>query len=171
MATISLKPLNEQVIVITGASSGIGLATALAAAEEGANVVLSARSSQVLRTLAEHINVAGGHAVSVVADVANADDVNQIAKVAIAEFGRIDTWVNNAGILKAATHHTRDEKVGLMATMNTLTAKFLPGIADKLSAKKVEQQQHDLPPQRDPNGALYRPSEDGRTHGTSRAAE
>jgi short-subunit dehydrogenase len=261
--------------------------------------VLSARSSQVLRALAEHINVAGGHAVSVVADVANPDDVNQIANVAIAEFGRIDTWVNNAGIsvygrldevslddqrrifdvnywgvvhgsltalrylrgggalinvgsevseaivplqgaysaskhavkgftdalrveleeveqapvsvtlieptavdtpfpehaknyltrepklpepqiapervaaaiLKAATHHTRDEKVGLMATMNTLTAKFLPGIADKLSAKKVEQQQHDLPPQRDPNGALYRPSEDGRTHGTSRAAE
>lgn len=295
---ISLKPLNEQVIVITGASSGIGLATALAAAQAGATLVLAARSGQVLMSLAEQINAAGGRAMGVVADVANREEVERIADVAIAEFGRIDTWVNNAGIsiygkldevsvddqrrlfdvnywgvvygsltalpylrkggalinvgsevseaviplqgayaaskhavkgftdalrveieevdkapvsitliqptavdtpfpehaknylsrepklpdpqidpervaaaiLDAATHHTRDKKVGLMATMNTMTAKLMPGIADKLSKRMLERQLRNVPPQRDPDGALYHPSEDGRTHGT-RAAE
>ncbi len=65
---LKLKPLDEQVVVITGASSGIGLATAIAAAERGARVVMAARSIDALRTLAGRIEAAGGHALAVEAD-------------------------------------------------------------------------------------------------------
>ena len=93
-----LKPLNEQVIVITGASSGIGLCTAESAAKQGAKVVLAARSGQTLNDVVNRINSSGGEAMSVVADVANRADVEKVAQAAAARFGRIDTWVNNAGL-------------------------------------------------------------------------
>ncbi|MET5012680.1 SDR family NAD(P)-dependent oxidoreductase, partial [Burkholderia pseudomallei] len=66
---IALKPLDQQVMVITGASSGIGLATALAAARQGATLVLSCRSRFTLEALVEQIQQAGGHAMAVLADV------------------------------------------------------------------------------------------------------
>jgi short-subunit dehydrogenase len=92
------KPINEQVIVITGASSGIGLATALTAADQGASVVAAARSEQTLQELAEHINQHNGKAIAVPTDVSIRGDVERLASDAIASFGRIDTWVNNAAI-------------------------------------------------------------------------
>lgn len=92
------KPLHRQVMVITGASSGIGLATADAAAKQGAKLVLAARSEQTLAKVAQAINDAGGEAVYVVADVAYRPDVERIATTAIARFGHIDTWINNAGL-------------------------------------------------------------------------
>jgi short-subunit dehydrogenase len=95
---ISLKPLDQQVIVITGASSGIGLATALAAAEQGAKVVLTARSEQTLSEIVEDIVQAGGEAISVAADVSERDALQAVADAAIEEFGRIDTWINDAGV-------------------------------------------------------------------------
>src|SRR5688572_21975208 len=95
---ISLKPLSEQVIVITGASSGIGLVTAKAAARAGARVVLAARNEADLRQAVDDIRRGGGRAIYVVADVADAAQVSQIASAAVAEFGRIDTWVNNAAV-------------------------------------------------------------------------
>jgi short-subunit dehydrogenase len=95
---IKLKPLNEQVMVITGASSGIGLATAEAAAEAGAKLVLAARSGATLGDIVERLTAAGADVVHVTADVADADAVQQIAQAAIARFGGIDTWVNNAGV-------------------------------------------------------------------------
>jgi len=94
----SHKPVSEQVIVITGASSGIGLTTALAAAKQGASLVLAARSTDTLNQIASHITADGGKAVAVTADVGNRADVEKIAETAIREFGRIDTWVNNAGV-------------------------------------------------------------------------
>ena len=93
-----LRPLSEQVIVITGASSGIGLVTARQAAERGARVVLVARNSNDLERAVEEIRRQGGRAIHVVADVAVPAQVDGIADVAVREFGRIDTWVNNAAV-------------------------------------------------------------------------
>ena len=95
--SVSLKPIADQVIVITGASSGIGLATARMAAARGAKLVLAARSRDALDTLAREIIAGGGQALVVVADVAKQDDVARIAQGAIERFGGFDTWVNNAG--------------------------------------------------------------------------
>lgn len=95
---ITLKPLDQQVIVITGASSGIGLCTAENAAKRGAKVVLAARSEQTLREIEARINASGGQAISVVCDVADRQQVQRVADAAIGRFGRIDTWVNDAGV-------------------------------------------------------------------------
>ena len=95
---MTLKPLLEQAIVITGASSGIGLVTAKQAASRGARVVLAARNEADLQAAVDEIRHNGGRAIYVVADVANPADVELIARRAIGEFGRIDTWVNNAAV-------------------------------------------------------------------------
>jgi short-subunit dehydrogenase len=96
---VKLKKLADQVMVITGASSGIGLVTARLAAKEGAKLVLAARSEQALRKLSAEINHSGrGEAVYVVADVSRNEDIDHIAQVAQDHFGGFDTWVNNAGV-------------------------------------------------------------------------
>jgi len=92
------KRLKDQVIVITGASSGIGLATARMAARYGARVVLAARNHDDLRDVTNEIINNGGKALAVIADVADADAVDRIGEAALLEFGTIDTWVNNAGL-------------------------------------------------------------------------
>jgi short-subunit dehydrogenase len=95
---MKLKKLNEQTIVITGASSGIGLVTARMAARRGARLVLAARSEEALRRLAAEINSAGGEAIYVIADVGREEDVRRIAAAAIERFHHFDTWVNDAGV-------------------------------------------------------------------------
>ena len=92
------KPLNEQVIVITGASSGIGLATARMAVERGAKVVLVARSAEALATESARIAAKGGEALHVVADVGSREALQVAADRAVAAFGGFDTWVNVAGL-------------------------------------------------------------------------
>lgn len=94
----TLKPLAQQVIVLTGASSGIGLCTARLAAKQGAKLVLAARSENALRQLCVEINQAGGQAVYVVADVSQPAQVQAIARKAKQVFGGFDTWINNAGV-------------------------------------------------------------------------
>jgi short-subunit dehydrogenase len=91
------KPLRQQTIVITGASSGIGLATARMAAEQGANVVVAARTADALADLVGEIEGKGGRAASVVADVGKKADIEQIVHTAAMTFGGFDTWVNVAG--------------------------------------------------------------------------
>jgi short-subunit dehydrogenase len=95
---VRLRPLDQQVVVLTGASSGIGLTTARCAAQRGARLVLAARNEDALQELAREINHGGGQAIAVAADVAHEDDVKRIADTAVAAFGRFDTWVNNAAV-------------------------------------------------------------------------
>ncbi|HEX4765236.1 MAG TPA: SDR family oxidoreductase [Lichenihabitans sp.] len=93
-----LKPLSDQTIVITGASSGIGLSSARRAAERGARVVLSSRNGPELEKIVEGIRGKGGRAAHVVADVSKREDLDRLAEEAIKAFGGFDTWVNNAGL-------------------------------------------------------------------------
>src|SRR5688572_6313476 len=93
-----LRRIDEQVMVITGATSGIGLTTARMAAEQGAQLLLIARNEEALVQVCSEINAAGGRAVHYAADVADERSLRDAARRAAEEFGRIDTWVNNAGV-------------------------------------------------------------------------
>src|SRR5918997_5895140 len=95
---IKLKRLEDQVVVITGAPGGFGLATAKRAGQRGARVVLCSRNEPELRETAAQIEGAGGTARAVVADVSRLEDVERVAQTAVEEFGTLDTWVNNAGV-------------------------------------------------------------------------
>ncbi|HMQ04947.1 MAG TPA: glucose 1-dehydrogenase [Pyrinomonadaceae bacterium] len=90
--------MNEKVALITGASSGIGRATALAFAAKGASVVLAARRQEELDSLVAEIKTKGGKATAIRTDVSDAREAEQMVAHAIATFGRLDYAVNNAGI-------------------------------------------------------------------------
>ncbi|WP_136415650.1 SDR family oxidoreductase [Herbaspirillum sp. ST 5-3] len=95
---IRLKKVSDQIIVITGATSGIGLTTARQAAERGAKIVLVARNEDALKQLTFELSKKGSEAIYVVADVGIEEDVRRVAQAAIERFGGFDTWVNNAGV-------------------------------------------------------------------------
>jgi NAD(P)-dependent dehydrogenase (short-subunit alcohol dehydrogenase family) len=92
------KPVSEQTVVVVGASSGIGRATALAFGREGARVVVAARSAADLDTLVGEITAAGGDAMAVPTDVAHAEQLRLLAAAAVSRYGGIDTWVNAAAV-------------------------------------------------------------------------
>jgi NAD(P)-dependent dehydrogenase (short-subunit alcohol dehydrogenase family) len=94
---IKLKPLSEQVIVVTGATSGNGLAIAEQAAKAGAAVVAVARNAEALDALQARLSADGSRVATCVADVSDMVAVERIAAVAIEAFGGFDSWVNNAG--------------------------------------------------------------------------
>ncbi|QNK73415.1 SDR family oxidoreductase [Variovorax sp. PAMC28562] len=93
-----MSGIKDKVIVITGASSGIGEATALLLAARGAKLVLAARGIERLAALSARIESAGGKAIHAQVDVARREDVSRIVEMAISHFGRLDVLVNNAGI-------------------------------------------------------------------------
>lgn len=92
------RALGDQVVVITGASSGIGRQSALLLAERGARLVLAARNEEALHTLRDEVDRLGGTARVCVTDVAEWDQVRRLAEVAAGHFGRVDTWVNCAAV-------------------------------------------------------------------------
>jgi NADP-dependent 3-hydroxy acid dehydrogenase YdfG len=92
------RTMNGTVVVLTGASSGIGRATALELAGRGAAVVLAARRQDALEELARQCQAAGGTAMAVPTDVTDEAAVVELADRAVDRFGRIDVWVNNAGV-------------------------------------------------------------------------
>src|SRR5580765_7664138 len=93
-----MSGIQDKVVVITGASSGIGEATALLLAERGAKVVLGARGSDRLKALAARIAVGGGEACYAPTDIKRRDDVSALVKLACERYGKLDVLVNNAGI-------------------------------------------------------------------------
>jgi short-subunit dehydrogenase len=111
-----------RVIVITGGSSGIGHATALAFGKRGECVVVAARGAGALARVAEEIEAAGGQALAIPADVAQFDDVARIASETIARFGQIDVWINNASVAEWGTVESLD-----IATIDRVIAVDLLG--------------------------------------------
>jgi short-subunit dehydrogenase len=102
-ATATLRPRDARSIagrtfVVTGASSGFGRGVALELASHGANVVLAARRTELLEEVAAEAKAAGGTPLVVTTDVARPEDVQKLADAAVARFGRIDVWINNAGV-------------------------------------------------------------------------
>lgn len=118
---MELKAISEQVVVVLGASSGIGRESALRLAERGARTVVAARSEPGLQSLVEEITARGGQAVHVVCDVADHAQVEAVADAAVATFGRIDTWVNVAAVLvHAPFEQTEPEEFRRLMEINYL---------------------------------------------------
>jgi NAD(P)-dependent dehydrogenase (short-subunit alcohol dehydrogenase family) len=95
---VKLKPIENQVVVVMGASSGIGRETALRFAKRGAKVVVAARSEVGLHSLQNEIRGLGGEARAVIADVCEFEQVEAVAQRAVEEYGRLDTWVHLAAV-------------------------------------------------------------------------
>jgi short-subunit dehydrogenase len=96
--SINLKPIQDQVVVILGASSGIGRETALQFARRGAKVIAAARSESALNSLEQEIRNGGGDVTPVICDITDFDQVDRVADIAVQAYGRIDTWVNVAAV-------------------------------------------------------------------------
>jgi len=94
-----MSNLSKKVAIVTGASSGIGEATALDLAKCGAKVVLAARREDRLKQLEKRICDAGGEAISIACDVRQKDQVEKVVNIALTEFGSIDILINNAGVM------------------------------------------------------------------------
>jgi NADP-dependent 3-hydroxy acid dehydrogenase YdfG len=90
--------LNGKVVLITGASAGIGWASALALAQEGASLVLTARRQERLAELEKAVQAAGGQAVSLVGDAREEDTARRCVDLAVSKFGRVDILINNVGV-------------------------------------------------------------------------
>lgn len=118
---MKLKHLQDQVVVVLGASSGIGRESALQLADRGAKVVVAARSESALESLVSEIAGRGGQAVHVVCDVVDPVQVEAVAQTAVATFGRIDTWVNVAAVLvHASFEDTAPEEFRRLMEINYL---------------------------------------------------
>lgn len=137
------RQLTDRTVVISGASRGIGLAIALAAAAEGANVVLLAKTAEphprlpgTVHTAAAEVEAAGGRAAAVVGDVRDEHDVRRVVETAVERFGGIDICVNNASaIATEPTERLPVKKFDLMQDVNIrgmflLTQACLPHLRD-----------------------------------------
>lgn len=112
---------HQHVVVITGASSGIGRATALRFAREGAKVVLVARNEQALQEVAREVEARGGEALVYMADVSDPAQMDALAAETASRFGRIDTWINNAAIsIYAPVENTTYDEFNQIVQVNLM---------------------------------------------------
>lgn len=129
------KPLAGEVAIITGASSGIGAATACELARQGARVVLAARREDELNAQVLEIKRMGGEALAVPTDVAISEQLSQLVERAIQSFGRVDILVNNAGIGQSFADASPEDikkvvDVNLLSAM-LLARAVLPGMRER----------------------------------------
>jgi NAD(P)-dependent dehydrogenase (short-subunit alcohol dehydrogenase family) len=118
---VQLKPVGDQVVVLMGASSGIGRETALRFAKSGAKVVVSARGEEGLDSLVEEIRGEGREATAVVADTSEFGQVKAVADRAVEEYGRLDTWVHLAAVgLFATFEETTPEEFARVIDVNLM---------------------------------------------------
>jgi NAD(P)-dependent dehydrogenase (short-subunit alcohol dehydrogenase family) len=125
-----LKPVRDQVVVVLGASSGIGREVALRFADRGAKIVVAARSEEGLASLVGEIERRGGRGTHVVCDAADPAQVEQVADAAVQAFGRIDTWVNVA----AVTVYARFEDTTPEEFRRVIEVNYLGHVHGALSA-------------------------------------
>jgi NAD(P)-dependent dehydrogenase (short-subunit alcohol dehydrogenase family) len=109
------KPLAEQIIVVAGATSALGLAVVRKAAEAGASLLLTSTDEPAVRKLAEEINAAGGRAHAVAADLSNPEACAKVARATIARFGGFDTWISAGGGDQASANAVREAAAQLRA--------------------------------------------------------
>ena len=118
---MQLKPVGEQVVVLMGASSGIGRESALRFARKGAKVVASARGEEGLDSLVQEIRDTGGEAIAVPADTSEFDQVKAVADRAVEVYGRLDTWVHLAAVgLFATFEETTPEEFRRVIDVNLM---------------------------------------------------
>ncbi|GGM65060.1 NADP-dependent 3-hydroxy acid dehydrogenase YdfG [Halarchaeum rubridurum] len=135
--------LDGQVAIVTGASSGIGSATAASLASRGASVVLAARRESELEDVAARIEDTDGEALVVPTDVTEDDDIDALVEAALDEYGRIDVLVNNAGLMPLA-HIGEADRETLQTTIDvnlrgliTLTHAVVPTMLEQESGHIV----------------------------------
>lgn len=136
-----MNTIANKVVVITGASSGLGEATARLLAERGAKLVLGARRLDRLEKLAADITAAGGEALAVATDVTRRADVERLIKAGLDKFGRVDVLVNNAGIMPmAAMSKLKVEEWDQMIDVNIKGVLY--GIAATLPGMRANKSGH-----------------------------
>jgi NAD(P)-dependent dehydrogenase (short-subunit alcohol dehydrogenase family) len=116
-----LKPVEEQIVALMGASSGIGRVTALRFAERGAKVIVSAKNEKGLDSLVEEIRSKGGQATAIPAEVTEFEQVKAVADGAVETYGRLDTWVHLAAVLLVASFEdTTPEEFSRVVDVNLM---------------------------------------------------
>jgi NADP-dependent 3-hydroxy acid dehydrogenase YdfG len=136
-----MSTLDGTVVAITGASSGIGEATARLLAAGGAPVVLGARRTDRIDIIAQDIRDAGGQAITCPTDVTQAEDLQRLVSTTVAEFGRIDVLVNNAGIAPISLVADLDTE-GWTAMIDVNLRGVLHGIAAALPVFRTQGRGH-----------------------------